>query len=91
MNPSLPLPFLSIASRKGYIALYHMGVYASPELMEWFVEAYPSHCKTKLDMGKSCIRFKKIAAIPYALVGELCSKLTPSQWIEIYEQQVKGA
>ena len=89
VNPKLPLPFLSLASQKSHIALYHMGVYASPPLLDWFVAAYPEHCKTKLNMGKSCIRFKKVAGIPYELIGELCSKMSPQQWIDIYEAQVK--
>jgi len=88
-NPKLPLPFLSLASQKSHMALYHMGVYASPELMDWFVGEYPTHSKTKLNMGKSCIRFKKPEHIPYELIGELCSKMSPEKWIEIYEDKVK--
>jgi hypothetical protein len=91
VNPKLPLPFLAIASQKSHVAVYHMGVYASPTLMDWFVGAYAEHCKTKLDMGKSCIRFKKVADIPHELIGELCSKMSPRQWIEVYEQQIKNA
>jgi len=90
VNPALPLPFLSLASQKSHIALYHMGVYASPPLLDWFVDAYPEHSKTKLNMGKSCIRFKNVANIPYELLGALCSKMSPEQWIDIYEAQVKS-
>ncbi len=88
-DPKLPLPFLSIASQKNFIAVYHMGVYANPNLMKWFVEEYPNHCKRKLDMGKSCIRFKKLEEIPYDLIGELVSKMSPKDWIDIYETHVK--
>ena len=49
-NPKLPLCFVNIASQKNFIALYHLGIYASPELLEWFVSEYPNHCKQKLDM-----------------------------------------
>lgn len=80
-----PLPFLSIANQKNFVALYHMGIYADMELMEWFTAEYPKHVKTKLDMGKSCIRFKKPDQIPFELIGELVSKMTPEQWIAIYE------
>ena len=66
-DPKLPLPFMSIASQKHFIAVYHMGVYANPKLLEWFISEYPKHCSTKLDMGKSCIRFKIIEHIPYNL------------------------
>jgi len=90
-NPKLPLPFIGIASQKKHIAVYHMGIYASPTLMEWFVAEYPKHCKTKLDMGKSCIRFKKVNDIPYELMGELCSRLTPQEWVRVYEDQIKNA
>ena len=90
VNPTLPLPFLGLASQKSHIGLYHMGIYASPDLMEWFVQAYPQHCKTKLNMGKSCVRFKSVRNIPYDLVGDLCSRMSPQQWIALYEAQVKG-
>lgn len=88
-DPKLPLPFLSIASQKNFVAVYHMGIYAFPELLDWFVEQYPTYVKTKLDMGKSCIRFKKPEKIPLQLIGDLVSKMTPQQWIEIYESQLK--
>jgi len=82
---ALPLPFINIASQKNFVALYHSGVYANPELHKWFVEAYPSHCKRKLDMGKSCIRFKYLDDIPYDLIGELAAKVTVDEWIDTYE------
>ena len=66
-----------------------MGIYADENLLNWFVAEYPKHCKTKLDMGKSCIRFKKPADIPFALIAELCQKMTPEQWIAIYEKNYK--
>jgi hypothetical protein len=88
-NPKLPLGFVSIASQKNFIALYHMGIYCNPKLLDWFVSEYPKHCKTKLDMGKSCIRFKKINTIPYDLIGELLSKVAINQWIEWYEKGLK--
>jgi hypothetical protein len=58
-NPELPLPFLNIASQKNFIAVYHMGVYSNKALLDWFVKEYPKHSSTKLDMGKSCIRFQE--------------------------------
>lgn len=67
-NPKLPLPFINLASQKNFIALYHMGIYADQALLDWFVAQYPKHCKNKLDMGKSCIRFKNIKQIPYQLI-----------------------
>ena len=84
-SPELPLPFVSIASQKNFIALYHMGIYATPELLQWFVGEYPKHCKRKLDMGKSCIRFKNIDDIPFELIGKLMQKMTPKDWIKKYE------
>ncbi|WP_103069734.1 DUF1801 domain-containing protein [Aquimarina sediminis] len=88
-DSKLPLPFMNIASQKNFIAVYHSGIYADKTLMDWFVTEYPKHVKTKLDMGKSCIRFKKIEQIPMELIGQLATKMTPKKWIEIYESNVK--
>ncbi|TNE54946.1 MAG: DUF1801 domain-containing protein [Bacteroidetes bacterium] len=88
-DPKLPLPFASVASQKNFVALYHMGIYAKPDLLQWFQEAYPKHCKGKLDMGKSCIRFKKMDDIPYALIAELMEKMSVQDWIDCYEEQIK--
>lgn len=87
-DPELPLPFLNFASQKNYIAVYHSGIYADKELQEWFVKAYPEHCRYKLDMGKSCIRLKRMDDIPYALLGELFEKMTPDDWIALYEKNI---
>lgn len=73
-DPKLPLPFINIASQKNFVALYHMGIYANKNLFDWFVAEFPKHCTTKIDMGKSCIRFKKIDQIPYDLIAELVTK-----------------
>ena len=88
-SPELPLPFLGLYSRKKFIALYHMGIYADPSLMNWFVKQYSHNCKYKLDMGKSCIRFKKMNDIPFDLIGELMRKMTPQDWIGKYEGALK--
>lgn len=88
-NPELPLPFLGIASQKNFIAVYHMGIYADPKLLKWFTSEFAKRSKTKLDMGKSCLRFKKAEQIPFELIGELASKMTPQQWIAIYERVLK--
>lgn len=88
-DPKLPLPFAGIASQKNFIAFYHMGIYADPTLLKWFVDEYPKHCKTKLDMGKSCIRFKKMDQIPYELIGELMGKMSVQDWIRLYENAFK--
>ncbi|WP_137905582.1 DUF1801 domain-containing protein [Chryseobacterium sp. 2VB] len=87
--PGTPLPFINIASQKNFIALYHMGLYSKPELLDWFVGEYPKHSKKKLDMGKSCVRFKKTEDIPFELIAELSQKMTPDDWIGIYESQYK--
>lgn len=89
VNPKLPLPFINIASQKNHIALYHSGIYADHKLMDWFVFEYSKHVITKLDMGKSCIRFKKTTQIPYELLAELASKVTPQEWIATYEKVIK--
>ncbi|WP_298541937.1 DUF1801 domain-containing protein [uncultured Aquimarina sp.] len=89
-DPKLPLPFMNIASQKNFIAVYHSGIYADKKIMDWFVGEYPKYVKTKLDMGKSCIRFKKIDQIPLQLIGELATKMTTQEWIDTYESVVKN-
>ena len=88
-DPKLPLPFLSIASQKNFIAVYHMGIYTDEALMNWFTGEYPRHSSTKLDMGKSCIRFKKVDQVPFELIGELAGKMSPEEWIRVYEEKFK--
>ncbi|GAA4280034.1 DUF1801 domain-containing protein [Gaetbulibacter aestuarii] len=88
-NPKEPLPFLNLASQKNSVNLYHMGIYTDKNLHDWFVSEYPKHSKTKLDMGKSCIRFKKLDQIPYGLLAELFQKITPQDWIATYEKVIK--
>ncbi len=88
-KPSEPLPFAGIASQKNSINFYHMGIYSNPKLMKWFITEYPKYTKQKLDIGKSCVRFKKFDEIPYKLIGELMKKMTSNEWIKIYETNMK--
>jgi hypothetical protein len=88
-DPKMPLPFAGMASQKNFIAFYHMGIYADPELLAWFTSEFPKHSKKKLDMGKSCIRFKKPEDIPFELIGELMKKITFQYWITTYEARFK--
>lgn len=88
-NPKDPLPFIGIASQKNFIAIYHMGLYADPGLLKWFTAAHAKASSKNLDMGKSCIRYKKPDDIPFELMGELASKMAPDEWIAIYERVLK--
>lgn len=88
-DPKQPLPFMGMASQKNAISVYHMGVYADPELLAWFVNEFPKHSDRKLDMGKSCIRFKKPEHIPFKLIGELSTRMTVSDWVALYESKLK--
>ena len=88
-DPKLPLPFVSFASQKNFIALYHMGLYADEALLNWFISEYPKHSKLKLDMGKSCIRFKKMDQIPFQLIQELMGKMSVSDWIKVYQSTLE--
>lgn len=88
-DPKQPLPFMGVASQKNHIGFYHMGIYADEQLLNWFTENYPKHCKTKLDMGKSCIRFKKPENIPFELISQLVAKMTVEDWIKLYESNLK--
>jgi uncharacterized protein YdhG (YjbR/CyaY superfamily) len=87
-KPSDPLPFMGFASQKNGISFYHMGIYANDDLLQWFTTEYPKYVSTKLDMGKSCIRFKKPEHIPFELLGELVKKMTAEDWIKLYEEKL---
>lgn len=88
-SPQLPLPFINVASQKNFIAVYHIGIYSNKNLLDWFVSEYPKHTKTKLDMGKSCLRFKKVDDIPFEFIGELATKMSVEDWISTYEKALK--
>ena len=88
-DPKQPLPFMGIASQKNHIAVYAMCLYGNVDQLEWFRAEWPKHSKKKLNIGKSCIRFTKLEDIPLDLIGELASKVTPKQWIDIYEKTMK--
>lgn len=86
-----PLPFISIGVQKNHIALYHMGLYGMEELKEWFEREYAKRVPTKLNMGKSCIRFTNTKTIPYDLIGELSEKVTVKEWINKYEMGYRNS
>ncbi|WP_333877439.1 DUF1801 domain-containing protein [Flavobacterium sp.] len=90
-NPKDPLPFMGLASQKNFVAFYHMGIYADKKLHDWFVAEYAKRCKYKLDMGKSCVRFKKMDDIPYDLIAELTQKISVQDWINLYESAFNKA
>ncbi|MFD2829443.1 DUF1801 domain-containing protein [Corticicoccus populi] len=82
-----PLPFMGIASQKRHLAVYHMGIYRDPDLYNWFTGEYPKHMTTKLNMGKSCIRFTNPNKVPYELIGDLAGKMSAEEWIQLYESK----
>ena len=88
-DPKTPLPFMNLASQKNHIGFYHMGIYSDPKLLEWFTTEFPKHVPGKLDMGKSCMRFKNPEKIPFELIGELVSKVSVKDWIQRYESVIK--
>jgi uncharacterized protein YdhG (YjbR/CyaY superfamily) len=89
-TPELPLPFMNLASQKNFIGVYSMAIYANKDLYDWFTTEYAKRCKYKLDMGKSCIRLKRMNDIPYELIGELTAKMTTEDWINLYEDNIKN-
>lgn len=89
VKPEAPLPFISVGNQKNFIGFYHMGIYAMPAIHDWFIEEYPKYSKFKLDMGKSCLRLKRMDDIPFELLAELATKITPTEWISVYESNIK--
>ncbi len=88
-NPEDPLAFISIGSQKNHIAIYHMAMHMMPELKAWFEAEYPKYVKTKLDAGKSCIRFKNPKVIPFDLIAELCKKVSVDEYLAAYKTLLK--
>jgi hypothetical protein len=89
-TPKLPLPFLNLVMRKDIITFYHMGLYSDEKLLDWFKDEYSKFTSLKLDMGKSCVRFKKSGEIPYALIGALMQKVSVEDWVLLYEEKLKA-
>ena len=84
VTPELPLPFIGLASQKNHIAVYHMAMQG--DLLDWFQDEWKVYSTKRLDMGKCCIRFRKPEDVPVDLIGTLATKLTPQEWIKIYEE-----
>ena len=83
-----PLGIAALASQKNYMSLYLMNVYGHPETETWFRERYRASGK-KLDMGKSCVRFRKLDDLPLDLVGETVARTPVDEFIRVYEQSRK--
>ncbi len=84
VSPEIPLPFISIASQKRHIAIYHLGLYADPGLLRWFSEGLVAR-GLRPDIGKSCIRLDPKKPIPWELIGALCEKVSVDAFISLYE------
>lgn len=80
---------MSIANQKNVFGFYHMGLYADAHLMKWFLAQHSSLNLRKLDMGKSCIKFKKGDVVPLELLTNLASKMSVEDWIACYEKNLK--
>jgi uncharacterized protein YdhG (YjbR/CyaY superfamily) len=86
-TPDLPLPFMHIACQKNYIALYSSTINMDKEVRGWFIDEYAKCMPSKIDIGKSCVRFKK--DIPYTLISELVAKVSVAEFIKVYESSFK--
>lgn len=89
-DPSKPLMLMCLSATKGGISLHHMGLYGSGPLLNWFQGEWPKHSARKIDMGKACVRFKKLEDVPLDLIGELVTKLSPQKWVEVYERALNN-
>ncbi len=83
-DPKQPLPFAALASQKGYMALHMMGLYLNEEHQEWFRKEWAKTGK-KLDMGKACIRFKKLDDLPLDVIGQTVARIPAKKYIAYYE------
>lgn len=83
-----PLPFAGIASQKKHLTIYFMQLYMNPDELKWFESEFAKTGK-KLDMGKSCIRFKKLDDIPLDLLRRTVKRISADRYIELYEKTVQ--
>ena len=87
-DPKQPLPFAGLAARKNYVAIYLMSVYGDPEQEAWFREAWAETGK-KLDMGKSCVKFKTIEDVPLKVIGQAIKRVPVKKYVDNYEATIK--
>ncbi len=83
-----PLQYAALASQKNHMAVYLSSVYSDDNNKDWFVNEYTATGK-KLDMGKSCVRFKKLDQLPVELIGEAIGRVTLDEFLDFY-RSVKG-
>lgn len=88
-DPSQPVPFVGLASQKNHMGIYLMCVYGDPEHEAWFRQAWAKTGK-KLDMGKSCVRFKKIEDVPLKVIGQTIKRVPVKKFIARYEEVLQG-
>lgn len=86
-KPSDPLPFAGIASQKGHMSVYLMSLYGPDSDEAWFRDAWAATGK-RLDMGKCCVRFKRIEDVPLDIIGEAIRRMPVERWIEKYERNL---
>jgi Domain of unknown function (DU1801) len=86
-DPKLPLPFACLGSQKNHMAIYLMTVYGDPATENWFRKAWQASGK-KLDMGKSCVRFKKLEDVPLDVIGQVVARTPVKNYIARIEQML---
>lgn len=96
-DPKQPLPFAALASQKSYVSLYLMGLYFGctcdheTDNAKWFRETWAKSGKKKLDMGKRCVRFKKLDEVALDVIGEAVRRMPAQLYIERYQQGLAAA
>ena len=88
-DPKQPLPYAALASQKNYMSVYMTCVYGDPEHQAWFRTAWAKTGK-KLDMGKSCVRFKRLEDLPLKLIGQAIKRVPVKKFIAFYESALEG-
>lgn len=88
-DPRQPVPFASVASQKNHMAVYLMCIYGMPEHQAWFREAWTKTGK-RLDMGKGCVRFRKLEDVPLEVLGEAIRRVPVEAFLEHYTKTLAG-
>lgn len=89
-DPKQPVPFAGLASQKSHIGIYLMCIYGQPKHQKWFVDAWKKTGK-RLDMGKACVRVKKLEDVPLEVITEAVARVPVDEYLAFYTKRIPAS